>query len=221
MKIKAKTGVGPDNRTLQHFIDDTASLLSVPVRNIHSRRALLYKVSEDIVERIKNPNEFPLSDPAVKPYWTKSAHARYQDNQQDPAIKNYQGLHLEHPVPRSVITDWLCGTQHNLGQSIPQVEVGRAICLFMLTCWVTGGKGTDFYRNSEEQALNHGRFDGSALNISTRMPPGWCVLHGDPWARYKYVRQQQDSGLSDLTMDLTAPLLISCPCPSESSNRVR
>jgi hypothetical protein len=37
-----------DSRKIEDYICDTAILLTVPVKNIHTRRALLYKVSEDI-----------------------------------------------------------------------------------------------------------------------------------------------------------------------------
>lgn len=208
-----------DNREKCDFVNDTASLLAVRVKNIHSRRALLYKVSEDITECLKN---------SVEPYWTTAANCQYQknlfDQKVDKNVKLTRGLHLEHPVPRSVMTDWLCGVKDDPTVPVDINNVRRAIELFTVTCWVTGGRGTEYYADSEEQALNKDKFKGwPELNIATNMPHGWCRLHGDPWDRYRSVRKQKTELLSDLTdktIDIRVPSLSTCSCPPDSLNRV-
>jgi len=199
-----------DSRKIEDFICDTAILLAVPVKNIHTRRALLYKVSEDI--------------PTV-PYWTVKAIKCKENklNSKKLKIPFHQALHLDHAVPRSVVTDWLCGV--NFKPDVPVVieHVQRAIELFRITCRVTGGKG-EYYDGTEQQLLNKGTYDDSKLEIKRRMPPGWCWLHGDPWARYRYVRESVNESqllvLNNQEIDLNS-IEPDCQCSQDSPNRMR
>lgn len=119
-----------DTRTIEEFVVDTVAQL-VPVTNVHSRRALLYKVSEDIAKR----------DSLVDRYQTTAAIS---------ANTSGQRRHPEHVVPRGVITNHLLGRPEDATTPIPRRSVERAIQLFQLICWVSA---------EEEQFLNK-NYDG-------------------------------------------------------------
>ena len=203
----------PDTRTMDDYVNDTLALLTLNSTNkLHadSMRGWVYKISEDIASRQKRSPKNGIENHL--PYWTVKAAQLHSDNLRS-GSKEFQGLHLEHPVPRGKIVRWLCGQPHPL-----ETDVRHAISLFLLTCWVTTGvHAQETYVGSEACMLNRNGFKDS-------MPSGWCCLHGDPWDRYRDARKEPDSPLSDLTaatIDLTAPSKSPCSCPPNSPNRIR
>lgn len=181
-----------DDRTIDNYVQDTLELLQMrnlrgERLNLHSLRSWVYKISEDINSRQKSKKN-QLRKELI--YWTVSAREKHDKNR----ANGSKGLHFEHPVPRGKVVRWLCDLPN------PQVaHVLRAIDLFLISCWVTTSTG-DEYENSEECALNRGKYEDEEIyRIKDSMPPGWCFLHGDPWARYRCVRAQTKSRLSDLT----------------------
>jgi hypothetical protein len=106
-----------DDRTIEDFVADTHAQLQVPVRNIHSRRAVLYKVSEDIAKH------------NLLIIWYETDGAAI-------ARLNGHKLHREHIVPRGVRTHYLLGRPENRNSDISMESVERAVELFRLICWV-------------------------------------------------------------------------------------
>ncbi len=212
MSEKFTNGVGPDNRTDVQFKNDTVSMLSVKVENIHSRRAMLYKVAEDIAERQKSSNE-PTSNKSrgkkrltwlCEQYWTESAWKKYKTNLANHEKNPFTGLHLEHPVPKSMVTNWLCHKNSDLENPVDQAQCFRAIDLFMCTCWVTGGKNFVSVNGEEsEQKILDAPYpdeQGNTTKCKDYMPNSpvvWDHMQGDLWARYKFVQMQSNGQLSD------------------------
>lgn len=193
-----------DDRTIDIYIKDTLELLKLrTVLDRHSLRSWIYKISEDINSRQKSKNN-RLKDDRV--YWTVNARRKYDENPGN----DFKGLHLEHPVPRGKVVRWLCELPNP-----KEAHVKRAIDLFLLTCWVTTAAGGE-YQSSEECALNRYEYTKkSGHRIKNSMPPGWCYFCGDEWDRYKHVRHQLSSVLSDLTdkdIILQNPINLACSC---------
>jgi hypothetical protein len=210
--------VRADIRTIDNYVDDTLALLtlhSTSKLHANSMTGWVYKISEDITSRQNRPNN---RIGRHEPSWTVKAAQQHSTNLTSGA-KEFQDLHLEHPVPRGKIVHWLCDLPKPT-----RLDVVRAIELFSLTCWVTGASGTPSYKGSEAEFLNNGKYHHCKLNIKESMPPNWCFLHGDPWDRYRYVRSQSEGGLSDLkapALDLKVPSQLTCDCSPNSANRVR
>lgn len=183
----------PDDRKKMHYVCDTVSLLQVPVKNIHSRRALLYKVADDIAARQKLKTESRRLTPSCEQFWTKNAWDLYITN------GNCSGLHLEHVVPKGVVTDWLFGADHVLEDPVKDVDVSRAIDLFMVTCWVTGPKHKRGDKNwgSEQDVLDA---TWCGIKCKDKMPGTWLPSSGGIWARYEFVKDKSNGKLSDWKM---------------------
>ena len=126
-----------DNRTLEDFVEDTFAQLKVNVRNVHSRRALLYKVPEDIAKR-------------------KDVCLNCETKGAPKARRAGEKTHREHVVPRGVIMAHLLGSPESKSTSISKVEVKRAIELFRIVCVVD---------KNEEKYLNR-TYDGCRAKVS-------------------------------------------------------
>ena len=140
-----------DNRTVDNFINDLTKILSCKGLHMHTRRAVLYKAIEDHSKILKRDGGF---------FWSVMAqqcdHTEYI---------------LEHPVPKSVITDKITPKDENPAPNENQLEalLKRAFNELISVCQVT----------KEEDARL--RKEG----LKDRMPDGWDWNTGSVWDRYK------------------------------------
>ena len=196
MSNKPKSNGWPDDRTLKHFVYDTVSLLQVPVKNIHSRRALLYKVADDIAARQRLKTDSKRLTPSHKQFWTENAWYQFVVNNQK---KSYEGLHLEHVIPKGVVTTWLCDENHDTRKPVERKKIVRAIRLFMLTCWVTDRANSE---SSEQLVLDNTVTGFGTKKFKDNMPEDWNPTSGELWARYQLVQERSKGRLSNWKMRL-------------------
>ena len=168
----------PD-RTIEDYVLDTLGMFNVEVRNIHSRRALLSKLCEDIQRGISDRRLAPdRLVPLDAESWTEAAFDLYCETR--PANPKPL-LHLEHVVPRSVVTAWLCGDADALDRRLIEAQMRRVVDIYKHTCWVT---------TSERHTLNVGQF-APGLNHRNAMPPQWDPMDGNLWARYESINERR------------------------------
>lgn len=141
-----------DNRTVDNFINDLTKILSCKGLHVHTRRAVLYKAIEDYSKILKRDNC----------YW--SAKAQRCDG---------VTYILEHPVPKSVITDKIIPEDDSLAPNDDQLEalLKRAFNDLIPVCWVT---------KEEDEKLRKEK-------LKNRMPDGWDWNTGSAWDRYREV----------------------------------
>lgn len=161
-----------DERSEKHIIDDLFSILSLKNLHVHTRRAVLYKAIEDF-------SKILLKNGQVR--WSEAAQDQYKKGIPE-------GYILEHPVPKSIITEHITPT-NGAGPDGEQLrnDLVRAFSELMPICWILRGQ--------DDQLSDAG--------LKKRIPgnPAWENI--DPWARYKEVGIPIVGGYNPLNGSLT------------------
>lgn len=142
-----------DNRTVDHFINDLTKILSCKGLHVHTKRAVLYKAIEDYSDILKRGGYFV------------SVESQQRDSTE---------CILEHPVPKSVITNKITPEDERLAPDDSQLErlLKRAFGDLILVCKVT--KEEDVKLRNEK--------------LKSKMPAPWDWDTGCVWDRYEQAK---------------------------------